>query len=114
MNNGPKPGQTGDTVDILLVDDEPKGLVALAAILDPLGQNLVTAQSGEEALRHVLSSDFAVILLDVLMPGLDGFETAALIRARDRSRHTPVLFLTAAYNEYSLRSTWPAPTARAR
>lgn len=100
MNSRPAQSQAAaETVNILLVDDEPKGLVALAAILEGLGQNLVKAQSGQEALRHVLSSEFAVVLLDVQMPVLDGFETAALIRARDRSRHTPILFLTASYKD---------------
>jgi signal transduction histidine kinase len=82
-------------VNILIVDDQPANLLALEAILDSLGQNLVRATSGEEALRHLLRDDFAVILLDLQMPGLDGFETARLIRTRERSRHTPVIFLTA-------------------
>src|SRR5580658_4265472 len=83
------------TVDILLVDDQPANLLALEAVLESLGQNLVKAHSGEEALRHLIQKDFAVILLDVLMPGMNGFETAALIRQRDRSRHMPIIFLTA-------------------
>jgi signal transduction histidine kinase len=80
---------------ILLVDDEPKSLFALQELLSGLGQNLMIAQSGEEALRLALKNDFAVILLDVRMPGIDGFETARLIRGRDRSRLTPIIFLTA-------------------
>ena len=64
-------------------------------MLEPLGQNLVKAQSGEDALKFLLRQDFAVILLDVQMPGMDGFETAELIRGRDRSKHTPIIFLTA-------------------
>src|SRR6185503_16890071 len=64
-----------------------------------LGENLLTAASGEEALRHALKNDFAVILLDVRMPGIDGFETARLIRNRERSRLTPIIFLTAAADE---------------
>jgi len=82
-------------VNILLVDDNPKNILALEAILEGLGENLVKASSGEEALRCLLSQDFAVILLDVQMPGIDGFETAALIRQRQRSRNTPIIFLTA-------------------
>jgi signal transduction histidine kinase len=84
-----------DKVPILLVDDQPEGLMALEATLAPLGQQLVTARSGREALRHLLHQDFAVVLLDVVMPDMDGFETAQLIRERERSRNTPILFLTA-------------------
>ena len=80
---------------ILLVDDNPANLLALRAILDDLGQNLVEARSGEEALQCVQLDEFAVVLLDVLMPGIGGFETAKAIRAADRSRHTPIIFLTA-------------------
>ncbi len=83
------------TSSILLVDDHPSNLLALEAILEPLGQRLVKASSGVEALRHLLNEDFAVILLDVQMPGLDGFETARLVRQRQRSRYTPIIFLTA-------------------
>jgi PAS domain S-box-containing protein len=79
---------------ILLVDDSPENLVSLEAALEGLGQELVLAQSGMQALRHLLEDDFAAILLDVKMPELDGFQTAELIRARKRSRHTPILFLT--------------------
>jgi serine phosphatase RsbU (regulator of sigma subunit) len=82
-------------VDILLVDDSPANLMALRAILDDLDQNLVTAHSGSEALRYLMDHDVAVILMDVQMPGIDGFQTAALIRQRQRSQHTPVIFLTA-------------------
>src|SRR6266542_1108800 len=81
--------------NILLVDDQPANLLALQAILEDLGQNLVTAYSGEDALRRLLDQDFAVVLLDVWMHGFDGFETAKLIRSRERSRHTPIIFLTA-------------------
>jgi signal transduction histidine kinase len=84
---------------ILLVDDEPKSLYALQELLSTLEQNLMTAQSGEEALRLALKNDFATILLDVRMPGIDGFETAELIRSRERSRLTPIIFLTAAADE---------------
>jgi PAS domain S-box-containing protein len=81
---------------VLVVDDRPQNLLALEAILEPLGHELVTADSGEEALRLLLHrDDFAVILLDVQMPRLDGFETAALIKERDRTRNIPIMFLTA-------------------
>src|SRR5580704_15910317 len=83
-----------DRVKILLVDDTPDNLVSLEAALDGLGQDLVLARSGMEALRHLLDDDFAAILLDVKMPEMDGFQTAELIRSRKRSRHTPILFLT--------------------
>ena len=82
-------------VNILLVDDQPKNLLALSAILDSPDLNLVKADSGIQALRCLLNQDFAVILLDVQMPNMDGFETAALIRQRERSRHTPIIFVTA-------------------
>jgi len=82
-------------VSILLVDDEPANLLALEATLEPLGQNLVKAASGKEALRHVLDRDFALILLDVQMPEMSGIDTAELIRARERSRRIPIIFLTA-------------------
>jgi len=81
--------------NILLVDDRPENLIALEATLEPLGQRLVKAHSGREALRQVLIEDFALILLDVQMPGMDGFETAALIKERERSRSIPIIFVTA-------------------
>jgi PAS domain S-box-containing protein len=84
---------------LLLVDDREANLVALREILEPLGQELVTARSGEEALKHLLTREFAAILLDVRMPGLDGFETAELIKARERTRHVPIIFLTAISEE---------------
>jgi two-component system sensor histidine kinase/response regulator len=84
-----------DRVNILLVDDQPANLIAMEAMLQGLGQNLIKAESGLEALKWLLTHEFAVILLDVKMPEMDGFETAALIRQRDRSRHTPIIFLTA-------------------
>ena len=87
---------TDDRVNILLVDDQPANLVALEAMLQGLDQNIIKAQSGREALKWLLTHDFGVILLDVKMPEMDGFETASLIRQRDKSRHTPILFLTAA------------------
>src|SRR5438132_4831330 len=82
-------------VDVLVVDDDPRKLAALEAILSDTGENVVTASSGREALKWLLRRDFAVILLDVNMPGMDGFETAALIRQRPRSAQTPIIFFTA-------------------
>ncbi|WP_368861579.1 two-component system response regulator [Actinospica durhamensis] len=83
---------------ILLVDDRPENLVALEAVLGALDQTLVRAASGEEALKALLTEDFAVILLDVQMPGLDGFETAAHIKRRERTKDIPIIFLTAVSN----------------
>lgn len=80
---------------ILIVDDRPANLLSLHSILEPLGQQIVHAESGDEALRQMLSHDFAVILMDVKMPGLDGIRTAELIRQRPRSAHLPIIFLTA-------------------
>ena len=85
--------------NILLVDDEPHNLRALAEVLGVLNQNLVLATSGEQALRHVLKQDFAVVLLDVRMPGMDGFETAMLLRQRRRSHQTPIIFVTGAHDD---------------
>ncbi|MDX2151193.1 MAG: response regulator [Bryobacteraceae bacterium] len=82
-------------VKLLLVDDNEENLVALEAALAVLGEETYSARSGQDALRLCLEHDFGAILLDVRMPDLDGFETARLIRARPRSRHTPILFLTA-------------------
>jgi signal transduction histidine kinase/DNA-binding response OmpR family regulator len=88
-----------DIVNILIVDDLPEKILVLETVLEELGQNIVTARSGPEALRQVLTHDFAVILLDVNMPGMDGLETAALIRARKKSAHTPIIFITAFADE---------------
>ena len=82
-------------VKILLVDDRPENLVALEASLEGIGGEVVLAGSGTEALRHLLSEEFAAVLLDVKMPEMDGFETAELIRSRPRSRQIPIIFLTA-------------------
>jgi signal transduction histidine kinase len=95
LPSGPAAPPIDNRVNILLVDDQPANLIALEAMLHGLGQNLVKAESGREALKWLLTHDFAVILLDVKMPEMDGFETATLIRQRDKSRHTPILFLTA-------------------
>lgn len=84
-----------DRVNILLIDDRPEQLLVLETILDELNQNLVKACSGREALRFLLKHSCAVILLDVNMPDMDGFETAALIRQREQFKHTPIIFLTA-------------------
>jgi PAS domain S-box-containing protein len=83
------------TAKILLVDDRAENLLALEAILEPLEQELVRAESGEEALRRLLHDEYAAILLDVQMPRLDGFQTAELIKQRERTRHVPIIFLTA-------------------
>src|SRR5215467_2629305 len=91
-----------DRMKILLVDDTPENLVSLEAALSGLGEELVMAHSGKEALRRLLEDDFAAILLDVRMPEMDGFETAELIRSRPRSRQIPILFLTGYRNEEHL------------
>ncbi len=93
-NGATKNGSDDLNTSILLVDDRPDKLLALEAILAGLGQKLVRARSGKEALRRLLEQEFAVILLDVSMPGMDGFETASLIRQRPRSEHTPIIFVT--------------------
>ena len=84
---------------VLLVDDQVENLVALEAVLEPLGQTLVRASSGHEALGHLLRDEFALILMDVQMPELDGFETAAYIKRREKTRHIPIIFLTAISKE---------------
>ncbi|QSQ12680.1 hybrid sensor histidine kinase/response regulator [Myxococcus landrumensis] len=91
----PLEGASRPRASILMVDDHPSNLLALEAILEPLGQELVKATSGEEALKFLLQRDFAVILMDVQMPGLDGFQTATLIKQRERTRTIPIIFLTA-------------------
>jgi signal transduction histidine kinase/DNA-binding response OmpR family regulator len=88
-----------DKVNVLVVDDMPEKLLVYKSILEELGQNLITAGSGAEALKLVLQRDFAVILLDVNMPGMDGFEAATLIRGRKRSAHTPIIFITSFHDE---------------
>ena len=85
--------------NILVVDDLPEKLLVYRAILEDLGQNVVTARSGGDALKQVLHEEFAVILLDVNMPDMDGFETASLIRNRKKSAHTPIIFVTALVDE---------------
>ena len=80
--------------DILVVDDNQANLIAIEAALAPLGRPLVLAHSGIEALGKILEQDFALIILDVAMPGMDGFETAKMVRSRDRNRATPIIFVT--------------------
>ncbi|MDX1952694.1 MAG: response regulator [Verrucomicrobiota bacterium] len=84
-----------DKVSILLVDDNPEKLLAIESVLEKLGQNLVRAHSGEEALRLLLRKEFALILMDVNMPVMDGFETASMIRKRRSLEHIPIIFVTA-------------------
>jgi CheY-like chemotaxis protein len=86
---------THDKAKILLVDDREENLVALEAILSSLDQELVRARSGEEALKALLTDEYAVILLDIVMPGMDGFETAQDIKRRRKTRDVPIIFLTA-------------------
>jgi CheY-like chemotaxis protein len=99
MNSAPYADDRREPARILLVDDRPDNLLALEAILASLGQTLVRAASGEEALKALLADDYAVILLDVQMPGMDGFETAAHIKRRERTRDIPIIFLTAINRE---------------
>ncbi len=91
-------GKLNGKVNILMVDDRKDKLLALGAILAPLGQNIIEAHSGKEALRLILKNEFAVILMDVSMPAMDGFETASLIRKRPSSEHTPIIFVTSIGN----------------
>lgn len=91
------------SASVLLVDDRPENLLALEDVLRPLGYNLVQASSGEEALKRLLKEDFALILLDVQMPGVDGFETAAHVRQLEKTRDVPIIFLTAISNEVEQR-----------
>jgi PAS domain S-box-containing protein len=91
---GPAGNEEEEKVNILLVDDRADKLLALQAVLRDLNQNVVVAKSGKEALRLLLQKEFAVILLDVSMPGMDGFETASLIRQRPATEHTPIIFVT--------------------
>ena len=83
-----------EKVNILLVDDQPARLLSYETILDDLGQNLVQARSGLEALERLMKDEFAVVLLDVSMPGMDGFETASLIHEHPRFEKTPIIFVT--------------------
>jgi CheY-like chemotaxis protein len=89
------------TANILLVDDHRSNVLALEAILSPLGHRLVKATSGTDALRHLLAEDFALILMDVQMPVLDGFQTASLIKGNPRTRDVPIIFVTGARRDVS-------------
>ena len=88
-----------DVPAVLLVDDRSENLLALEAVLEPLPCRLVSVTSGEDALKCLLQEDFAVVLLDVQMPGMDGFETAELIKGRERTRSVPIIFVTAISKE---------------
>jgi PAS domain S-box-containing protein len=90
---------TADAPAVLLVDDREENLLALGAVLEPLPCRLVSVKSGEDALKALLQADFAVVLLDVQMPGMDGFETAELIKGRERTRAMPIIFVTAISKE---------------
>lgn len=92
----------GRVAKVLLVDDRRENLIAVAALLQGLPLEPVAVTSGEEALKKLLVDDFAVILLDAQMPGMDGFETASHIKARERTRHIPIIFLTAADRDAQL------------
>lgn len=98
VESGKNTAKLNSKVNILLVDDRKDKLLALSAILGPLGQNVIEAHSGKEALRLLLKHEFAVILMDVSMPGMDGFETASLIRKRPSCEHTPIIFVTSIGN----------------
>lgn len=98
QKNGHAAGITPGKVNILIVDDRDDKLLALEAVITSLNQNIIKARSGKEALRQLLQNEFAVILLDVAMPGMDGFETASLIRKRPQTEHTPIIFVTSMNN----------------
>src|SRR5688500_785281 len=97
LSQPPLPVAGPERVNVLLVDDQPARLLSYRTILEPLGQQLVEASSGEEALARLMENEFAVILLDVNMPGLDGFETASLIHEHPRFEKTPIIFVTAVH-----------------
>ncbi|QSB14904.1 response regulator [Natronosporangium hydrolyticum] len=98
----PRLGSTGRTAKALLVDDRKENLTALAALLQGIPVEPVSVTSGEAALKKLLVDDFAVIMLDAQMPEMDGFETASHIKARERTRHIPIIFLTAADRDAQL------------
>src|SRR3984893_15893298 len=86
-----------ERVNILMVDDQPSKLLSYEAILDELGENLIKASSGREALEHLLKTDVAVVLMDVSMPDLDGFELAEIIRQHPRFQKTAIIFISAVH-----------------
>ena len=98
LEQGPAPAREIERARVLLVDDDENNLLAVATVIEDLGE-VVTARSGDEALRHLLKGQFAVILLDVYMPGLDGYETAQMIRSRDQTKGIPIVFLSAVNKE---------------
>src|SRR6185295_16096278 len=91
----PDVDEAGLIAKVLVVDDHPPNRLAVEAVLEPVGVELVMASSGNEALRYLLEQEFAVVLMDVHMEGMDGFETATLLKQSKRTRHTPIIFLTA-------------------
>jgi CheY-like chemotaxis protein len=101
-----------EQASILIVDDQEENLLALEAVLEPLGQRLVRAHSGEEALGALLRDDYALILLDVQMPGMDGFQTATFIKQREKTQHIPIIFLTASRSTARWRSCSASPRER--
>ena len=103
MTSTAVPPESGDKVNILVVDDLPEKHVVFRTILDELGQTIVSARSGQEALKYILEMEFAVILLDVNMPDIDGLETASLIRQYKKSAQTPIVFITAYVDELQAR-----------
>src|SRR6476659_8896812 len=98
VEEAPVVGIEPERARVLLVDDDERNLLAVATVLEDLGE-VVLARSGEEALRHLLKGEFAVILLDVYMPGMDGYETAQIIRSRDQTKGIPIVFLSAVNKE---------------
>ena len=90
---------TGAAISILIVDDEPKNLTVLETVLDDPGYHLVRASSADEALLALMNGEFALLILDIRMPGMTGLELAQMIKTRKRTARVPIIFLTAYYNE---------------
>ena len=99
MSMPPQPLQEAEEINLLIVDDQPANLMSMEAVLESPEYHIFTALSGAEALKRLLERDFALILLDIQMPGMDGFECARLIKQSDRSRHIPIIFVTAIFKE---------------